>query len=51
MNKHRQRKSRSGKTTVILKRVGRSSDKSGRIYLPASWIGKTVSVTLRKKNK
>ena len=51
MNKHKQRKSRSRKTIVILKRVGKSSDNSGRIYLPGSWIGKTVTVTLKKKNK
>jgi putative transposon-encoded protein len=49
MKKPKQRKSR--KTIGIFKRVGRSSDNSGRIYLPASWIGKTVRVTLKKKNK
>jgi putative transposon-encoded protein len=51
MNKRKQRKSRSRITSVIHKRVGRSSDNSGRIYLPGSWIGKMVKVTLEKKNK
>jgi putative transposon-encoded protein len=51
MNKRKQRKSTSSKTIVVLKRVGRSSDNSGRIYLPGSWIGKTVRVTLIEKNK
>lgn len=51
MNKGKQGKSRSRKTIVILKRVGKSSENSGRIYLPGSWIGKRVRVTLNKKNK
>ncbi|MGB6671149.1 MAG: DUF2080 family transposase-associated protein [Candidatus Nitrosopolaris sp.] len=51
MNKRKRRKSRSKTTSVIRKRVGRSSDNSGRIYLPGSWIGKTVKVMLGKKNK
>ena len=51
MNKRKQRKSRSRKTIAILKRVGKSSENSGRVYLPGSWIGKTVRVTLKKKNK
>jgi putative transposon-encoded protein len=51
MNKHKQTKSTSSKTIVVLKRVGRSSDNSGRIYLPGSWIGKTVRVTLIEKNR
>ena len=51
MNKRKRRKSTSSKTIVVLKRVGRSSDNSGRIYLPGSWIGKTVRVTLIEKNR
>jgi hypothetical protein len=47
MNKRKRRKS----TSVVRKRVGRSSDNSGRIYLPGSWIGKIVKVMLEKKNK
>jgi len=51
MIKHKREKTNSKKATVILKRVGRSSDNSGRIYLPGYWIGKMVRVVLKEENK
>ena len=49
--KHKQEKKSSKEATVILKRVGRSSDNSGRIYLPGSWIGKMVRIVLKEEYK
>ena len=49
--KSKQEKTNSKEVTVILKRVGRSTDNSGRIYLPGSWIGKTVRIVLKEENK